>query len=118
MIRRRPALRADRRDEDELTDAGARRRMGELSGCLMVDAIVEARAGAAAVGDAGKVDDLIDAFEQRPPIKRLCQIRMLYDLDTGAERQVRPPHGGAHVMAGVRQRLDGGAADKARGAGD
>jgi len=73
---------------------------------------------AAGVSDAGKVDDLIDAVEQRPPVDRFRQIRVLHDLDAGAKRRSRTPHGGAHVMADVRQRPDGGAADKARGSGD
>ena len=76
-----PALRPQRRDEHQTPHAGARRRGGKLGRRRVVDAVVLHGRGAAGMGDAGEMDDLIDPVEQRRPIEALRKIRVLNDFD-------------------------------------
>jgi len=118
VIGGRSALRPDGRDEHKLPDSGVRRRGRKLGGRLAVDAVVKFVGDARSMCDTGEMDDPIDAVEQRGPVERLRQIRMLHDLDAWGERRLRRmPHGRAHPTAGLRESADHGAADESRGAG-
>ena len=86
--------------------------------CQPVDAIVCGGVGALGVGNAGEMNDLIDAVQQRLPVECLRQIRMLHHFDAIGERQMRPPNCRAHRVTIARQSLDYGAADEAGCAGD
>ena len=100
-------------------DTCLRRRHGEPRGRLPVDAIVCCAIDAAAgMGNAGEMNDLIDALQQRLPVEHFRQIRMLHHFDAVGERQMRPPHRRAHRVAVARQGRDHGTADEAGCAGD
>lgn len=79
-----------------MRDARACRRCGEPRRRLAVDLIVAFRGDAAyGVRDAGKMDDVVDAVEKRPPIERLHQIGMLDHFDAVGKRKWQlPPHRG------------------------
>src|SRR5580700_1938791 len=70
------------------------------------------------MGDAGEMNDLIDALQQRLPVERFRQIRMPHHFDAVGKRQMRPPHRRAHRVAVSRQGGDYGAADETGCAGD
>ncbi len=70
------------------------------------------------MGDAGEMNDLIDALQQRLPVECFRQIRMLHHFDPVGERQMRSPHCRAHRMAVSGQGGDHGTADETGGAGD
>ena len=101
-----------------MLDARLRRGCCQPRRCQPVYAIVCGGVGALGVGNAGEMNDLIDAVQQRLPVERFRQIRMLHHFDAIGERQMRPPHCRAHGVAVLRQGRDNGIADEAGGAGD
>jgi hypothetical protein len=119
VIRRGPALRADRGDEHEVSNAVPRRRSRKLGRGRMVDALVVLGGDAAGVSDAGEVNDLRDAIEIRRPIEGLRQIGMHNRFDAGRKAfRRRAPHGGTHRPARSGESPDHGAADETGSAGD
>lgn len=67
-----------------MSDAGLRRGLGEVSGRLAIDAVIDLRARTAA-RDPGQMDDRIDAFKKWTPIDRSREIGVLHDFDVVAE---------------------------------
>ena len=83
-----------------------------------IDPIVCRGIGAPGMGDAGEMNDLIDVLQQRLPVERFRQIRVLHHFDAVGKRQMRPPHCRAHRVAVACQGRDYGAADETGCAGD
>ena len=80
----------------------------------MINAVIEFGANTAAdMSDAGKVDDPIDAGEERPPIDGLSKIVVLRYFYAVRKRQLRPANRGANDVAVLDQCVDHGPADKA-----
>ncbi len=98
-----------------MTNSGRRCGRCHLCSCHTIHLIVALGCDTAAgVRDTGKMDDLVDSFEQRMPIDCLRKIAMLHDLyAVGKRRLRRAPHRGADHESVGRKCLDDGAANEA-----
>ena len=103
-----------------MTDSGRRGGRRHLCGCHTIHLIVALWCNTAAgVCDTGKMDNLVDSFEQRVPIDGLRKIAMLHDLYAAGKRRLRrPPHGDADHESVGRECLDDGATNEAGRTGD
>ena len=102
-----------------MPDAGLRSGGRKLCRRQPIDAIVKLRRHATAgMCNAGKMNHLIDPFEQRAPVEIFRQIRMPHEFDIRGECGLGLlPHRGAKRIAALRQGRYRRAAEKAGRAG-